>query len=194
MDNINHGIKSSSSSSSSLHQTFLNINTNNKYVHENYEHDDDNGVGLDVVYMPRSNDKNMFSTNSFKAKANDDEKHKQEKQRVPDLKSEIGAATPPSTPTIDANSRFKWRPTSMRDFGLVKCKATNEIGSTECSYELKLGGVPNPPTDCTHVLKNTSAIISCQVGFHQVRREEEALEKKNIWEKFFKNKLKLKKG
>ena len=64
-------------------------------------------------------------------------------------------------------SRFKWRPTSMSDFGEVKCKATNEIGTTECIYEIKLGGVPNPPTECSHVLKNTSAIISCQVGFHQ---------------------------
>ncbi len=64
-------------------------------------------------------------------------------------------------------SRFKWRPTSMNDFGEVKCKATNEIGTTECIYEIKLGGVPNPPTECSHVLKNTSAIISCQVGFHQ---------------------------
>ena len=180
MDNINHRIKSSSSSSL-LRQTFLNINTNNKYVHENYDHDDDNGVGLDVVYMPRSNDKNMFGTNSLK-KANDDDKRKQEKQR--DLKPEIVAATA-STPTIDAHSRFKWRPTSMRDFGLVKCKATNEIGSTECSYELKLGGVPNPPTECTHVLKNTSAIISCQVGFHQVK---EWPLKNYFWETF---KLKL---
>ncbi len=163
MDNINHGIKSASSSL--LHQTYINSNSNNKYVNENYDHDDDNGVGLDVVYMPRSNDKNMFGTNSFR-KANDDGKRKQEKQHVFDLKPEIGAT--PATPTIDANSRFKWRPTNMRDFGLVKCKATNEIGSTECTYELKLGGVPNPPTECTHVLKNTSAIISCQVGFHQV--------------------------
>lgn len=93
-------------------------------------------------------------------------------------------------------SRFKWRPTSIDDFGEVRCKATNEIGTTECIYELKLGGeltdhsallkltakklislslsslnpqgVPNPPTDCTHTLKNSSAIISCQVGFHQV--------------------------
>jgi hypothetical protein len=65
-------------------------------------------------------------------------------------------------------SRFKWRPTSMSDFGEIVCKATNEIGTTECIYEIKLGGVPNPPTDCNHILKNTSAIISCQVGFHQV--------------------------
>ena len=64
-------------------------------------------------------------------------------------------------------SRFKWRPTNMNDFGEVKCKATNEIGTNECVYEIRLGGVPNPPTECTHVLKNTSAIISCQVGFHQ---------------------------
>ncbi len=64
-------------------------------------------------------------------------------------------------------SRFKWRPSSANDFGQIKCKVTNEIGSTECTYEIKLGGVPNPPTDCTHTLKNTSAIISCQVGFHQ---------------------------
>lgn len=65
------------------------------------------------------------------------------------------------------NRRFKWRPNSINDFGTVKCKATNEIGSTECSYELKLGGIPNPPTDCTRIIKNSSAIISCQVGFHQ---------------------------
>jgi hypothetical protein len=64
-------------------------------------------------------------------------------------------------------SRFKWRPTSINDFGQVKCKATNEVGSTDCLYEIRLGGVPNPPTECNHVLKNTSAIISCQVGFHQ---------------------------
>jgi hypothetical protein len=64
-------------------------------------------------------------------------------------------------------SRFRWRPASTADFGLVKCKVSNEIGSNECSYEIKLGGVPNPPTDCMHTLKNTSAIISCQVGFHQ---------------------------
>jgi len=64
-------------------------------------------------------------------------------------------------------SSFKFRPTSLHDFGQVKCKIANEIGSTECVYELKLGGIPNPPTDCTYVLKNTSAIISCQVGFHQ---------------------------
>jgi hypothetical protein len=67
-----------------------------------------------------------------------------------------------------STSRFKWRPSNANDFGFIKCKVTNEIGSTECTYEIKLGGVPNPPTDCTHTLKNTSAIISCQVGFHQV--------------------------
>lgn len=65
------------------------------------------------------------------------------------------------------SSRFKWRPGSMRDFGEVRCKASNEIGSTECIYEIRLGGVPNPPTDCQFTLKNASAIISCQVGFHQ---------------------------
>lgn len=65
-------------------------------------------------------------------------------------------------------SRFKWRPSGMSDFGDVVCKATNEIGTTDCVYEIRLGGVPNPPSDCTHVVKNTSAIISCQVGFHQV--------------------------
>ena len=86
-------------------------------------------------------------------------------------------------------SRFNWKPANLNDFGRVICKAANEIGSTECSYEIKLGGksfvntcffffngfknifdskgVPNPPTECTHSLKNTSAIISCQVGFHQ---------------------------
>lgn len=37
-------------------------------------------------------------------------------------------------------SRFKWRPTSLNDFGQVICKATNEIGTTECTYEIKLGG------------------------------------------------------
>jgi hypothetical protein len=65
------------------------------------------------------------------------------------------------------HSKFKWRPTSMNDFGEIRCKATNEIGSTECIYEIKLGGMPNPPTDCGFTLKNSSAIISCQVGFHQ---------------------------
>ena len=67
-------------------------------------------------------------------------------------------------------SRFKWRPTSMSDFGEIVCKATNEIGTTECVYEIRLGGVPNPPYECTHTVKNTSAIISCQVGFHQVQK------------------------
>lgn len=38
-------------------------------------------------------------------------------------------------------SRFKWRPNNINDFGIVKCKATNEIGSTECIYEIKLGGI-----------------------------------------------------
>lgn len=65
-------------------------------------------------------------------------------------------------------SSFKFRPSNMNDFGRIVCKATNEIGSTDCSYDIKLGGVPNPPTGCTHNMKNTSAIISCQVGFHQV--------------------------
>lgn len=65
-------------------------------------------------------------------------------------------------------SKFKWRPTSMSDFGQIVCKATNEIGTTECLYEIRLGGVPNPPFECSHTVKNTSAIISCQVGFHQV--------------------------
>lgn len=64
-------------------------------------------------------------------------------------------------------SSFQFKPQSMDDFGKVMCTATNEIGSTECRYNIKLGGVPNPPTDCTHNMKNTSAIISCQVGFHQ---------------------------
>jgi hypothetical protein len=58
-------------------------------------------------------------------------------------------------------SRFKWRPSGMSDFGDVVCKASNEIGTTDCVYEIRLGGVPNPPSDCTHVVKNTSAIISC---------------------------------
>ena len=65
------------------------------------------------------------------------------------------------------SSRFKWRPTNMNDFGEIKCRVTNEIGTSECLYEFRLGGVPNPPTNCVHTLKNTSAIISCQVGFHQ---------------------------
>lgn len=70
--------------------------------------------------------------------------------------------------TDSMTSKFQWKPTGLNDFGEIKCIATNEIGSTECTYELKLGGVPNPPTDCNYILKNTSAIISCQVGFHQV--------------------------
>lgn len=37
-------------------------------------------------------------------------------------------------------SRFKWRPSTLKDFGEVICKATNEIGTTECVYEIKLGG------------------------------------------------------
>jgi len=64
-------------------------------------------------------------------------------------------------------SSFQFKPQGMDDFGNIVCTATNEIGSTECKYSIKLGGVPNPPTDCTHNMKNTSAIISCQVGFHQ---------------------------
>ncbi len=64
-------------------------------------------------------------------------------------------------------SSFKFIPRNMNDFGKVVCTATNEIGSTECSYTIKLGGVPNPPTECSYNMKNTSAIISCLVGFHQ---------------------------
>ncbi len=64
-------------------------------------------------------------------------------------------------------SSFKFMPRNMNDFGKVVCTATNEIGSTECSYSIKLGGVPNPPTECSYNMKNTSAIISCLVGFHQ---------------------------
>lgn len=68
----------------------------------------------------------------------------------------------------DFESRFKWMPTDLSQFGKISCKATNEIGSVECGYEIKLGGIPNPPSDCTYTLKNSSAIISCIVGFHQV--------------------------
>lgn len=68
----------------------------------------------------------------------------------------------------DLKSKFKWKPIDSNQFGRISCKATNEIGSTECSYEIKLGGIPNPPTDCTYTLKNSTAIISCVVGFHQV--------------------------
>lgn len=45
--------------------------------------------------------------------------------------------------TLESDSlvnRFKWKPTSLNDFGEIKCIASNEIGSTECVYELKLGG------------------------------------------------------
>lgn len=69
----------------------------------------------------------------------------------------------------DFKSRFKWMPTDLSQFGKISCIATNEIGSTECGYEIKLGGIPNPPTDCIYTLKNSSAIISCIVGFHQVK-------------------------
>ncbi|RNA23809.1 hypothetical protein BpHYR1_036191 [Brachionus plicatilis] len=67
----------------------------------------------------------------------------------------------------DFKSRFKWRPTDSTQFGKISCKATNDIATTQCNYEIKLGGVPNPPTDCAYTLKNSSAIISCIVGFHQ---------------------------
>ncbi len=45
--------------------------------------------------------------------------------------------------TLESDSlvnRFKWKPSSLNDFGEIKCIASNEIGSTECVYELKLGG------------------------------------------------------
>ena len=45
--------------------------------------------------------------------------------------------------TLESDSlvnRFKWKPGSINDFGEIKCIASNEIGSTECIYELKLGG------------------------------------------------------
>jgi hypothetical protein len=45
--------------------------------------------------------------------------------------------------TLESDSfinRFKWKPNSMNDYGEIKCIASNEIGSTECVYELKLGG------------------------------------------------------
>ncbi|CAF0732571.1 unnamed protein product [Brachionus calyciflorus] len=64
-------------------------------------------------------------------------------------------------------SRFKWKPTDLEQFGEISCKASNDIGTTECKYEIKLGGIPNPPTECTYTLKNSSAIISCIVGYHQ---------------------------
>jgi len=64
-------------------------------------------------------------------------------------------------------SSFKFTPKSVLDFGEMRCRARNDIGSTDCVYELKLGGVPNPPYDCTHSVKNSSAIIFCQMGFHQ---------------------------
>jgi hypothetical protein len=164
-----------SSSSSILHQQYFNTNTNNnnnKYGEVNYDHQEENSVitssSLDNVFMPLlQSDKNLIGlkkTNENKAK----------------LETDI--ASLPSAASIDANIRFKWRPSSLRDFGIVKCTATNEIGSTECSYELKLGGIPNPPTDCTHVLKNTSAIISCQVGFHQVSLYTKTFWGTNIFE------------
>jgi hypothetical protein len=96
--------------------------------------------------------------------------------------------TRPKTEDIGFTSRFKWRPTSLHDFGKVKCRAHNEVGSTECVYQLKLGGIPNPPNKCTHMLKNTSAIISCQVGYHQgdpdiycylLRKNEEGIYKEH---------------
>ena len=38
------------------------------------------------------------------------------------------------------SSRIFWKPSDMDDFGQLKCKASNEIGSTECIYQVKLGG------------------------------------------------------
>ena len=38
------------------------------------------------------------------------------------------------------SSKFNWRPNSLSDFGEIKCQASNEIGSAECIYEIKLGG------------------------------------------------------
>jgi hypothetical protein len=53
----------------------------------------------------------------------------------------FSSASLPATVTSEIfTNRFKWKPTSMSNFGEVKCKATNEIGSTVCSYEIKLGG------------------------------------------------------
>ena len=54
--------------------------------------------------------------------------------------AEIEPAKDANVVSEGLNSRFKWKPSSIGDFGTVTCKATNEIGSTECTYELKLGG------------------------------------------------------
>ena len=37
-------------------------------------------------------------------------------------------------------SRIRLKPKSFQDFGEIKCIAANEIGATNCIYELKLGG------------------------------------------------------
>jgi hypothetical protein len=37
-------------------------------------------------------------------------------------------------------SRIKLTPTSVYDFGSIKCLVSNDIGTNECTYELKLGG------------------------------------------------------
>jgi hypothetical protein len=54
--------------------------------------------------------------------------------------SAAGSLPPTAVTTESFTNRFKWKPTSMNNFGEIKCKATNEIGSTVCTYEIKLGG------------------------------------------------------
>ena len=101
----------------------------NKFNAVNYDHEG----GLDIVYMPLSEQlsnrqgekQKLFNANKQSSRLVNEEKEKLKESGV--IKE-------------DSNSRFKWRPSSLRDFGMIKCKATNEIGSTECTYELKLGG------------------------------------------------------
>ena len=130
MESINHGIKSNTlnNPNSLLGKTDIKFNA------ASYDHD---GL-VDIVYMPRdesvmnrqavaSEHLKIFNMNrqSSKIVGNNEEKDKSKETNVVNE---------------SLNNRFKWKPTSLKDFGTVKCKASNEIGSTECTYELKLGG------------------------------------------------------
>ena len=140
LENINHGVKSVPQYQTNSFNRNLN---GNKFSND-----------LDSLYMPLAepllNNGNQRQSPNYEVIGGEQQKNllfnkNMPSRQFPNLKignEDTNKLSKEANIVNDGlNSRFKWRPNSLADFGTVKCKAVNEIGSTECTYELKLGGV-----------------------------------------------------
>jgi hypothetical protein len=80
-------------------------------------------------------------------------------------------ATTEITRIFGMDNKFTVVPRRHQDFGVYECYMRNEAGGKTCEVELRLGGRPNPPTNCAiSYNKNsnkTAAQINCKIGYNQ---------------------------